>query len=415
MIEVKFHDIGEGMTEGEVVRYFVSKGDHVEIDEPLVELQTDKMVAELPSPAEGMIQSIHVEEGTVVSVGTVLLEIESVMDNTSPVSNITEPSERHTLENDISPGMTLQSPVGVAEADAPADIKKPPKRIKAAPYTRKVAREHDVDIEKVEGTGPGGRVIIEDIHRFKESVSLSEPVTQMDVKIEETSTTIPFTGIRKQIAQKMTRSVETIPHVTHYDEIDLTNLSIIRNRLKDHGESISMAAFFVKTLALTLQDFPVLNGELDEKNDVIHAYNYYNIGLATDTERGLLVPVLKHVEQKSIRMIHAEIKELTKKAQSGELALEEMQGATFTMSNVGPLGGTAATPIINHPQTSIIAFHKTKKMPVVMDDNEIKIRSIMTLSMSFDHRVCDGAMAIRFTNRFSEWMENPEQLLIEMK
>lgn len=419
MVEVKFHDIGEGMTEGEVVRYFVAKGDRVKVDEPLVELQTDKMVAELPSPAAGTIQAIRVKEGTVVSVGTVLIEIEGIGDNAPPASNGPVPekelNEVERTENDMSTSASLQSSANTAVADALVDAKKPPKRIKAAPYTRKVAREHDVDIEQVEGTGPGGRITIEDIHRFKEFVNTPEPAVAADVKADETSIAIPFTGIRKQIAQKMTQSVQTIPHVTHFDEVDLTNLSAIRYRLKDGGDSISIAAFFVKGLALTLRDFPVLNGVLDEENDIIHAHNYYNIGIATDTENGLLVPVLKHVEEKSIRVIHSEMKELTKKAQEGELALRDMQGATFTMSNVGPLGGTAATPIINHPQTSIIAFHKTKKTPVVMKDEEIKIRSIMNLSLSFDHRVCDGAMAVRFTNRFAEWMENPEQLLIEMK
>lgn len=409
MVEVKFHDIGEGMTEGEVVRYLVAKGDYVDVDEPLVELQTDKMVAELPSPVEGTINAIHVAEGTVVSVGTVLLEIAGEHDNTSSFEK--EPVETAQKESSAS----LQTSANVAVAPEETETKTPPKRIKAAPYTRKVARENDVDIEQVEGTGPSGRIVIEDIYRFKKSINTVQPPLTEDVKSKEASTTIPFTGIRKQIAKKMTESLQTIPHVTHFDEVDVTNLLAMRKRLKENGDSVSLAAFFVKALALTLRDFPVLNGELDEENDVIHTYNHYHIGIATDTEKGLLVPVLPHVEEKSIRMIHLEMKELTKKAQEGELALREMQGATFTMSNVGPLGGTAATPIINHPQTGIIAFHKTKRTPVVMDDDDMMIRSIMNLSLSFDHRVCDGAMAVRFTNRFAEWMENPEQLLLEMK
>lgn len=420
MVEVKFHDIGEGMTEGEVVRYLIDVGDHVKVDQPLVELQTDKMVAELPSPAAGTIKKVHVEEGTVVDVGTTLLEIEGFEEQASDAKDTqtskAEPVVHYSNQDD--PSVALQASAGVAVKQPETVTPQPPKRIKAAPYTRKVARENDVDIEQVAGTGQGGRITVEDIHRFKAYGNTTQSQKAVGTEVidsKQESTEIPFTGVRRQIARKMTHSMATIPHVTHFDEVDLTNLQAIRKRLKDSGEPVSVAAFFVKALALSLRDFPVLNGELDEQNHVIHTYNHYHIGIATDTEKGLLVPVIKHVEQKSIRDIHTEMKSLTEKAQNGELTIPEMQHATFTMSNVGPLGGTGATPIINHPETSIIAFHKTKKTPVVMENDEMVIRSIMNMSFSFDHRVCDGAMAVRFTNRFSEWIENPETLLMELK
>ncbi|WP_010094297.1 dihydrolipoamide acetyltransferase family protein [Ornithinibacillus scapharcae] len=412
MVEVKFHDIGEGMTEGEIVSYLVKVGDAVKVDQPLVEMQTDKMVAEIPSPTAGVIKTLNYTEGTTITIGSVLLEIDDGKEEPQPLNS----------EKEVSAAVMTMEKKEI-NADSPKD-KQPPKRIIAAPHTRRIARENNVNIEEVVGSGPAGRVTDDDIFRFiREREGNVEPTKLEEAEsipvIEESKTivgdTIPFTGIRKQIAMKMTESLSTIPHVTHFDEADLSNLLAFRQELKETGTNISVVAFFLKALVITLKEFPLFNAQLDEENQVIRLLKDYHIGLATNTEKGLLVPVLREVDKKSIHEIHDEMKTLTKKAQEQKLSAAEMKGGTFTISNVGPLGGIAATPIINHPQTSIIAFHKTKKMPVVMENDEIAIRSIMTMSLSFDHRIIDGADSVMFTNRFIELIEQPKKLLLYLR
>ena len=414
MVEVKFHDIGEGMTEGEVVSYLVKVGDSVKVDQPLVEMQTDKMVAEIPSPTSGTVKKINVDVGTTISIGSILLEIDDGKNMTSSSS---------TSEKEVS--AAVLAPEKKERKLETTAVKKPPKRIIAAPHTRRIARENDVNIEEVVGSGSAGRVTDEDIFRFvrerdgKSEVKAETAVEPGVIEVEEPKNTvgdtIPFTGIRKQIAIKMSESLSTIPHVTHFDEADLTNLLDFRRELKESGETISVVAFFLKALAITLKEFPLFNAQLEEENNVIRLLKEYHIGLATNTDKGLLVPVLRDADKKSLKELHQEMKALTKKAQDQKLSAGEMKGGTFTISNVGPLGGTAATPIINHPQTSIIAFHKTKKMPVVMANDEIAIRSIMTMSLSFDHRIIDGADSVMFTNRFIELIEQPKKLFLYLR
>ncbi|WP_042147016.1 dihydrolipoamide acetyltransferase family protein [Paucisalibacillus sp. EB02] len=411
MVEVKFHDIGEGMTEGEVVNYFVKVGDSVKVDQPLVEMQTDKMVAEIPSPTSGTVKKINVDVGSTITIGSVLLEIDDGKNAT--VSS-------YGSEQEVS--AAVLTPEKKENQIVEPEVRTPPKRIIAAPHTRRIARENDVDIEQVTGSGPAGRVTDEDIFRFVrerdgKGESRVEVAVEPDMKeVEESNIisgdTIPFTGIRKQIAMKMAESLSTIPHVTHFDEADLTNLLEFRKELKESGENISVVAFFLKALTITLKEFPLFNACLDEENQVIRLLKGYHIGLATNTEKGLLVPVLRDADKKSIKQLHVEMKALTKKAQEQKLSVAEMKGGTFTISNVGPLGGTAATPIINHPQASIIAFHKTKRKPIVMENDNIVIRSIMTMSLSFDHRIIDGADSVMFTNRFIELVEQPKKLIL---
>ncbi|MBA2875188.1 pyruvate dehydrogenase E2 component (dihydrolipoamide acetyltransferase) [Anoxybacillus caldiproteolyticus] len=405
MIEVKLHDIGEGMTEAVVVHYLVKKGDRVQVDQPLVEVQTDKMVAEIPSPAAGVIQDIFVPEGQVISVGTTVLALE------------TEETRQHVKSAHMN-----HPPVAVAPEKKTAPSTRTVKqRILASPYTRKIAREHGVDLAKIVGTGPAGRITDDDVHRFLQSQQEKEDVesktkilTKMDAP-KEKKNAIPFRGRRKQIAKKMTHSLFTIPHCTHFEEVDVTELMKFREELKEHNISISATAFFIKALSLSLKRFPIFNAKLDEKHEVIHLECEHHIGIAVDTEEGLIVPVIKHVENKSLREIHDEVKRLTQKAQENKLTLEDVTGGTFTISNVGPLGGSiGATPIINHPEVALMAFHKTKKRPVVTEDDEIAIRLMMNISMSFDHRVADGAAAVAFTNCFAQFIENPKLMLMEL-
>ncbi|WP_261130073.1 dihydrolipoamide acetyltransferase family protein [Bacillus sp. Marseille-Q3570] len=420
MIEVKLHDIGEGITEGEITHFHVSPGDVVKIDQPLVEVQTDKVTAELPSPVAGTVKEIKASEGEVVTVGTTIILIEK---------EGSVPTEDKMPEEPVQ--VKPEKPVPAAQTEhsmsAVQSMTRLTRRVLAAPYTRKIARENNVNIEQINGSGPAGRVTEEDVYQF-----INGGQEQVETKQEEASVApaamtipvaeakeIPFKGRRKQIAQKMTQSLYTIPHVSHFDEVDLTNLLDLKKSLKaadpdgSKGMNVSLAAFFVKALQLALRDYPIFNSKLDEENEVIRLEGEVNMGIATDADDGLIVPVVKNVEQKSISSINSEMKELINKAKTNKLKPSEMKGGTFTISNVGPLGSTGATPIINHPEVGLMAFHKTKKMPVVIND-EIVIRSIMNVSMTFDHRVADGATAVAFTNRFMHYIENPAAMTLEL-
>lgn len=404
MVEVKFHDVGEGIHEGEILTFFVKKGDQVTVDQPLLEVQTEKMVTELPSPSAGIVKDILVEVGSTITVGTTILIIEEVGAKKGETKE-NQPIKIPLENKSTVPQTETKSRIGV---------------IIATPYTRKIARENDVDITLVKGTGPAGRVLEEDIYQYlkaQREATVNPVVEEKVVQVVEKEVevdVIPFKGIRKQIAKKMSKSLFTIPHVTHFEEIDMTNLLAFREELKRTNSNVSVVAFFIKALAIALKEFPIFNAKVDEENEVIRLEKAVHIGLATDTEQGLIVPVLRDVSKKSLKQIHVEMKTLTKNAQEGKLAVSEMTGSTFTISNVGPLGSVGATPIINYPETGLMAFHKTKKMPVVNERDEIVIRSMMNISMSFDHRVADGGTAVAFTNKFKELIETPSLLFLEL-
>jgi 2-oxoisovalerate dehydrogenase E2 component (dihydrolipoyl transacylase) len=423
MVEVKLHDIGEGMHEGEVIHFFVKAGDTVKIDQPLVEVQTDKVTAELPSPAAGTIKDIKVKEGDVVTVGSVILTIEA----SSSVQSEKKIEEPGNIEEQPVIDKIVTAPKNTVFAGGVATLNK---RVLAAPFTRKIARENGVDIEQIQGTGPGGRVTDQDVYNFIENGSAPKAEEKTEGAAPERTSEapsftskdaeeIPFKGRRKQIAKKMVQSLATIPHVTHFEEIDVTAVMDLKKQLKamdpenKRGMNVSVAAFFVKAIQIALKDFPIFNAKLDEEKEVIRLEKNVNIGIATDSDEGLIVPVISHVEQRNVRDIAADMKDKITRAKTNKLKGSDMIGGTFTISNVGPLGSIAATPIINHPEVALMAFHKTKKTPVVAG-NEIVIRSMMNVSMSFDHRVADGATAVMFTNRVKELIENPYFMTLEL-
>ncbi|QHE52668.1 dihydrolipoamide acetyltransferase family protein [Pontibacillus sp. HMF3514] len=411
MVEVKLHDIGEGMTEAEVLHYFVKAGDSVKADDPLVEVQTDKMTAEIPAPANGTIEELKIEEGTTISVGTTVL-----------VMNAEGAVQKQEESKPVEEAAPQAEQVQTSSSAATAVLEKTQGRVLASPYTRKIARDHGIDIESVEGTGPAGRIMDDDVYRFLDGGATQE-VESAEEKQEAPSRTfadqqpesIPFKGRRKQIAKKMSHSLHTIAHCTHFEEIDVTDVQEWRKEWKSLDQGVSMTAIFIKAISLTLKDFPMFNAKLDEENEMIHLEKDHHIGIATDTPDGLIVPVIHHVNQKSIKEIHEEMKALTAKAQNNELTSKDMTGGTFTISNVGPMQGSiGATPIINHPEVGLMAFHKTKRRPEVRGDDEIVIRSMMNVSMSFDHRVVDGASAVTFTNRFAQLIEHPNLITLEL-
>ncbi|WRP07028.1 dihydrolipoamide acetyltransferase family protein [Rossellomorea aquimaris] len=392
-MEVKLHDIGEGMTEANINHFLVKVGDVVRADQPLVEVQTDKMTAEIPAPFSGVIKEFTVSEGETIPVGSTVLLMEK---------------EQKQYGGERSFPQTTQV------------LKK--RRILASPYTRKIARENGINIEEVVGSGAGGRILDEDIFLYMNGESQSVPVPVDEPKPvapaaskEPNAKTIPFRGRRKQIASKMSQSLRTIPHCTHFEEVDVTNLLAWKDTMKGSGGSISMGAYFIKAISVCLKEFPIFNARLNEEEECVELQSQHNIGIAVDTEEGLIVPVIKHVEEKTMKDIHGEMKELTVKALDGKLAMKEIKGGTFTVSNVGPLNGSiGATPIINEPEVALVAFHKTKKRPMVNEKDEIVVRSMMNVSMSFDHRVADGGTAVKFTNRLRDLIEEPQSMLLEL-
>lgn len=408
-MEVKLHDIGEGMTEADINCFLVKPGDIVKADDPLVEVQTDKMTAEIPAPKAGIVREFTVELGQTISVGTTLLILEAPNEEAIRSLEVGRKKVEDEVKKEIDDFYYFDV----------APFEKQKKRILASPYTRKIARDNSVDIEKIEGSGPAGRILDSDIYSVIASTNNKKILqTHVNTQIEKATIetdTLPFRGRRKQIAKKMVHSLYTIPHCTHFEEVDVTDLIQFREELKKMNKSISATAFFLKALSICLNDYPIFNARLDEENERIQLQREHHIGIAIDTEEGLIVPVIQNIEKKSVQTIHSEMKQLTEKAKENKLMLKDISGGTFTISNVGPLGGSfGATPIIQHPEVALVSFHKTKKMPVVTEEDKIVIRSIMNISMSFDHRVADGATAVRFTNRFIHLIQNPKMMLLEL-
>jgi pyruvate dehydrogenase E2 component (dihydrolipoamide acetyltransferase) len=413
--EFRLPDVGEGVAEGEVVKWLVKEGDEVKENQPLVEIMTDKVNVEIPSPKKGTIQRLMAKEGEVVKVGQVLLAI-------------TEKGEQPPVSTPAGPS-TATKPTAPTRAKIPTPPAKievrpttaPPAALKsqeilATPATRKLARDLGVDLSLVQGTGRGGRITDEDVQRVKQ---LGKAVAAVTVTVSGpggVEERVPLRGIRRKVAEHMIKSKNTTAQVTHVDEVDMTQIVHLRERAKasaeKRGVKLTYLPFIIRALIPALKQYPYLNASLDDEKAEIVLKKYYNIGIATDTEQGLVVPVIKDAEHKSITQLAAEIAALSEKARAGQLALNEIQGSTFTITNVGGIGGVFATPIINYPEVAILGVHKITKRPVVKD-NQIAIRDMTYLSLSFDHRVLDGAMAAQFVNAIKQYLEDPKLLLLE--
>ncbi|WP_408956826.1 2-oxo acid dehydrogenase subunit E2 [Natrinema sp. 74] len=543
--EFELPDVGEGVAEGELVTWLVAEGDAVSEDQPVAEVETDKALVEVPAPVDGTVRELHVEEGEVVPVGTVIIsfDVEGEAPRTSETSgdaaseSEAEPSEStgEGDESSVSPGATGAD----TEAVAPPDD-----RVFAPPRVRRRARERGIDLSKIEGSGPGGRITAADVRAAaggggddvagqtqpqspgdepsgadsgsrdsSEAVigsdtatdssaetspssspraetrsrpesadrerTLAAPATrriaeEADVDIDAVPATEerdgeafvtpeavrayaetqrraqdadreaieageraktertqfadgererrePFRGVRKTIADAMVESVYSAPHVTHHDEVDVTELVDLREELEpratERGIRLTYMPFIVKAVVAALKEFPEMNAVLDEDNDEIVYRDYYNIGIATATDVGLLVPVLEDADRKGLLQLSSEMNELVQKARDRTIGPDELRGSTFTVTNVGGIGGEYATPIINYPEAGILAIGEIKRKPrVVTDENgdeSIEPRSVLTLSLSFDHRLIDGAVGARFTNTVMQYLENPTLLLLE--
>ncbi len=414
MFQFKLPDVGEGVAEGEVVKWHVKEGDQVKENQPLVEIMTDKVNVEIPSPRAGKIARLYAKEGEVVKVGAPLLDID---DAGAPLGEKQVPPR--TVEAakpepapPVAPSRAAPPVVGAGMRKAEAVL--------ATPATRKLARDLGVDLTQVTGTGPSGRVSDSDVRQFAErgvKAVAQATVAVTAPRAEGGEERIPLRGLRRRIAEKMVKSKHTIPHVTHFEEIDLTELVELREKAKSIAEKrgirLTYLPFIMKALVPALRKYPYLNASLDDQAGEVILKKYYNIGVATATDQGLVVPVVKDVDKKTIFQIAQEIELLAQKARTGQLSLEEIQGGTFTVTNVGALGGLIATPIINHPEVAVLGTHRITKRPVVRDGN-IVIRDIMYVSLSFDHRVLDGAIAAEFATALKEYLEDPKLFLLEI-
>lgn len=431
--QFKLPDIGEGIHEGEIVKWFVKPGDKVQEDDVLCEVQNDKAVVEIPSPVEGTVEEVLVEEGTVATVGQVLVTFDAPGYEDMKFKGDEEeaPKQEEKVEVQAAP---QTPPVAGTEAPA-ASVQQaeadPNRRIIAMPSVRKYSRDKGVDIRLVSGSGKNGRVLKEDIDSFLTGGTTAVAVIEEQpaaTEAEKVATTpaIPqgqypetrekMSGIRKAIAKAMVNSKHTAPHVTLMDEIDVTKLVANRKKFKDiaaqKGIKLTFLPYVVKALTSALREFPALNTSIDDSTSEIIHKHYYNIGIAADTEKGLLVPVVKEADRKSIFTISNEINELATKARDGKLAPDEMKGASCTISNIGSAGGQWFTPVINHPEVAILGIGRIADKPIVKN-GEIVVAPVLALSLSFDHRMIDGATAQNALNHIKKLLNDPELLLME--
>ena len=439
-------DIGEGIHEGEIVKWFVKAGDKVQEDDILAEVQNDKAVVEIPSPVEGTVEEILVEEGTVAVVGDVLIRFdapgyedlklkgdEHADETTEAQVQATAEVGQNIVKEEVDGPKTAASAKAEGEIVSAAEVKVAD-RVSAMPSVRKFARDNGVDIRQVTGSGKNGRILKEDIEKFLSGETTSTPVAEETVEVAEQTTEktvakapvvlegdFPETrekmsGIRKAIAKAMVHSKQTAPHVTLMDEVDVTKLVAHRKQFKDiaaeKGIKLTFLPYVVKALVAMLREYPQFNVSFDDATEEIIQKHYYNVGIAADTEKGLLVPVVKHADRKSIFSVSKEINELADKARSGKLAPHEMKGGSMSITNIGSAGGQWFTPVINHPEVAILGIGRISEKPIIKN-GEIIAAPVLALSLSFDHRMIDGATAQNALNYIKQLLSEPELLLME--
>ena len=431
--EFDLPDLGEGLTEAEVIAWLVEPGTAVEEDEPILEVETDKALVEIPSPVAGMVQELHATEGEFVAVGQPLV----TFDRSKPKEDIEEaeqdkPAERSGLAIDLPEetptdgAKTSPSPRGggmsadeirtarqemmeqgsrTAEGDTGA-------RPLATPATRELARKYGIDLEEV----PTDRT--RDGHPFvtTEQVQAYVDGETDDRKVPDMAERIPYRGIRRTIGEQMEQAKAAAPHVTHHDDADVTDLVRIREQLRPYAESedvnLTYLPFILKAVVDGLEEHPILNAELDTENEEIILHNTYHVGIAVATDAGLMVPVVTDVNERGLLDIAKTINDLANRARDRTIDRSEMQGSTFTITNFGRIGGEFSTPIINYPDVAILGLGEIKPRPRVVD-GEVVPRTTLPLSISIDHRVVDGADAAAFVNTITEYLESPARLLLD--
>lgn len=423
--EFKLPDIGEGIHEGEIVKWFVKEGEVINEDDVLCEIQNDKAVVEIPSPVEGPVLKIHFEEGEVATVGQTIITIDAEGYEDEGGSDTEEPEVEKSQEAEATPAKAEESKA----QEKTTEVEDPTKRVIAMPSVRKFARDNDVDIRQVKGTGKNGRVLKADIEAFINGDQPVAETAQAETVAEATSapkqvvptgalpeTREKMSTVRKAIAKAMVNSKHKAPHVVLHDEVDVTELVAHRTKFKtiaqEQDVKLTYLPYVVKALVSALKKYPILNSYIDDETDEIVTKHYYNIGIAADTERGLLVPVVKDADRKSLFDISRDISELAQKAHDFKLSPEEMSGASSTISNIGSAGGQWFTPIINYPEAAILGIGRIQEKPIVRN-GEIMIAPVLALSLSFDHRIVDGATAQLALNQIKRLLNDPQLIMME--
>ncbi|ULL15113.1 2-oxo acid dehydrogenase subunit E2 [Paenibacillus sp. H1-7] len=443
IFEYKFPELGEGIHEGEIVKWLVKPGDTVNDETIIMEVQNDKSTVEVPSPVEGKIVEIKVGEGTVCTIGDLIATIEvsgevpqqpshgGHGESAAPAAAPAAPAAA------TAPAASAAPAAAAPAAAAPAAGASAAGQVLATPSVRKLAREKGVNIAQVTPTGRNGRVTKEDVLGFTggaapaaaapEAASAAPAAVTASAAApsaaaaalsgERVEERVPLKGIRKAIANAMVKSAYTAPHVTLMDEVDVTQLVALRGRAKaaaeKKGVKLTYLPFIVKALVAAARQFPALNATLDEEKNEIVYKKYYNIGIATDTDNGLIVPVIQDADRKNIWTIAEAIKDLATRGRDGKLSGAEMKGSTISITNIGSAGGMFFTPIINFPEVAILGTGRITEKPVVKN-GEIVVAPVMALSLSFDHRIIDGATAQNFMNYIKQLLADPELLIMEV-
>jgi pyruvate dehydrogenase E2 component (dihydrolipoamide acetyltransferase) len=449
-MDFKLPDIGEGVHEGEITKWLVQPGEAVQADQPMVEVMTDKATVEIPSPVAGTVAEVMAKEGETIEVGKVIVRIS---ENGKAGVKAAAPAPQ-----DVPQTKSQQKPQGGAQAAAakPETVRETPApservdraatraeafddealpfNLLATPATRKMARDLEVNLKELQGSGPSGRITKDDVRMAYEghqaaATRSSHPApeashTRAQVPATQSSKVpavsrgatqrIPLRGIRKKISEAMAHSKHTAAHFTYVEEVDMSEVVKLRAESLDEAKKrdikLTYLPFILKALIPALKEFPFLNSSLDDDKQEIVLKGDYNIGVATDTPNGLMVPVVKSVDSKNIWELAKEIHEITDRARTGKASLEDLKGGTFTVTNAGSIGGVFTAPVINHPEVAILGINSIRKRPVVKDD-QIVISDVMYLSMSVDHRVVDGADAARFMNRLVYFLSEPTRLV----
>ncbi|KPV45478.1 dihydrolipoamide acetyltransferase family protein [Alicyclobacillus ferrooxydans] len=449
--ELKLPELGEGLHEGRIARWLVKPGDVIKEDDAVAEVENDKSMVELPSPVDGKVVNLVLEEGTTAVVGDILLTLEvagegnvdgTVTAGTAPTA---APSPQPTPASQTAP-TAPSAPATPAAVESPAaanadSLASRAHEVLATPGVRKFARESGIDIGRVKGTGANGKVTKEDVETFLQgggvnavldgaSVSPAEATLSdaaedarplaATVAVNTADTAeerIPLSSIRKIIAAAMAKSMYTAPHVTVMDEVDVTDLVQLRKELKplaeDRGVKITYLPFIVKAMIAAIRKYPHLNASLDDDRQELVVKHNYHIGIATDTERGLVVPVVRNADRKSMWTIAGEIADLATRARTNKLGPAEMRGSTISITNIGSAGGMFFTPVINYPEVAILGVGRITEKPV-MKNGEVVGAHMMALSLSFDHRIIDGVMGQNFVNEIKRLLENPRLLMMEV-
>jgi len=411
-IEIKVPALPESVSDATLVAWHKRAGEAVSRDENLVDLETDKVVLEVPAPASGVLSEIKIEDGATVTAGDVLAVLTEGAEGTAAGGDEPEP-EPDAAQSEARPAET-------------AGKEAAPKSIKTSPAVRRMLEEHDLDATMVAGSGKDGRITKADVMAFLKGDEASDvssadqaPESRGDeavVALERKEQRVPMTRLRARIAERMVQAQQTAAMLTTFNEVDLTEVIAMRKRYRDafekqHGVRLGFMSFFAKASVEALRKFPAVNASV-EGNEIVY-HNYYDIGIAVSTERGLMVPVLRDVDQMSFAQFEAALGAMAEKAQAGTISMEDLTGGTFTITNGGIFGSMMSTPILNPPQSAILGMHNIQQRPMVVD-GEIRIRPMMYLAVTYDHRIIDGREAVQFLVTIKEQLEDPGRLLLQV-